>query len=125
MDANGPAFDAEQEVRFALVLYGGVSLAIYMYGIAEEFLHLVRATAPRGVDSEAGVPGPLAYPDAQSTEAVYRKLGRMLRLEQAATARGPGAHAVRRRRHLGHVRGRHQRRLPREGARQRDDASPG
>ncbi len=29
-----PAFDAEQEIRFALVMYGGVSLAIYIYGIA-------------------------------------------------------------------------------------------
>ena len=78
MDANGPAFDAEEEVRFALVLYGGVSLAIYMYGIAEEFLHLVRATAPEASTSEGGVPGPLAYPEAESTEPVYRKLGRMV-----------------------------------------------
>ena len=35
-----------QEMRFALVLYGGVSLAIYINGVVQEFLHLVRATAP-------------------------------------------------------------------------------
>ena len=32
----------EQEVRFALVLYGGVSLAVYMNGVTQEFLNLVR-----------------------------------------------------------------------------------
>lgn len=77
---QGPAFDADQEVRLAVVMYGGVSLAIYMYGIAEEFLHLVRATAPAGRDSNGGMPGPLAFPDPESTESVYRKLGRMLPL---------------------------------------------
>ena len=34
----------QQEVRLAVVLYGGVSLAIYMYGVAEE---LYRWSAPR------------------------------------------------------------------------------
>ncbi|HEY1754746.1 MAG TPA: patatin-like protein [Bryobacteraceae bacterium] len=32
----------EEEVRFALVLYGGVSLAVYMNGVTQEFLNLVR-----------------------------------------------------------------------------------
>src|SRR5580658_8371891 len=32
----------EKEIRFALVLYGGVSLAVYMNGVTQEFLHLVR-----------------------------------------------------------------------------------
>ena len=37
------------EVRFGLVLYGGVSLAVYMSGVVTEFWHLVRAAreAPR------------------------------------------------------------------------------
>ena len=35
-----------QEVRFAVVVYGGVSLAIYIDELAQELLHLVRATAP-------------------------------------------------------------------------------
>ena len=34
----------EREVRFALVLYGGVSLAVYMNGVTQEFLSLVRAS---------------------------------------------------------------------------------
>jgi predicted acylesterase/phospholipase RssA len=33
----------EKEIRFALVLYGGVSLAVYMNGVTQEFLNLVRA----------------------------------------------------------------------------------
>lgn len=32
------------ELRLALVLYGGVSLAVYMHGITREFLNLVRAS---------------------------------------------------------------------------------
>ena len=78
-------FDAEQEVRFALVLYGGASLAIYMYGIAEEFLHLVRSTAPAGVAPRPASPGRSPIPSAESTEAVYRKLGQMLPFGPAAT----------------------------------------
>ena len=35
-----------QEVRLAIVMYGGVSLAIYINGIAQELFRLVRATAP-------------------------------------------------------------------------------
>jgi patatin-related protein len=34
----------EKEVRFALVLYGGVSLGVYMNGVTQEFLNLVRGT---------------------------------------------------------------------------------
>ncbi|MCA1300341.1 patatin-like protein [Stappia indica] len=32
------------EVRLALVLYGGVSLAVYMHGVSREFLNIVRAS---------------------------------------------------------------------------------
>jgi patatin-related protein len=62
-----PAFD--QEVRFALVLYGGASLAIYIHGVTQEFFHLVRSTA---VDAE----GRLILSDVElsGTERVYRKL---------------------------------------------------
>jgi len=35
-----------QEIRFATVLYGGSSLAVYMNGVAQELLRLVRSTAP-------------------------------------------------------------------------------
>src|SRR4051794_369563 len=56
----------QQEIRFAVVLYGGVSLAIYINGVVQELLRLVRATsglAPRK-------PG--------TSESVYRKLGCLL-----------------------------------------------
>ena len=35
----------EREIRFAVVIYGGVSLTIYINGIVQEMLHLVRSTA--------------------------------------------------------------------------------
>ena len=38
----------EREIRFGVVMYGGVSLAIYMNGIAQELLRMVRATAAEG-----------------------------------------------------------------------------
>ncbi|MBN8731432.1 MAG: patatin-like protein [Acidobacteria bacterium] len=61
---------AEREVRIGLVLYGGVSLAIYINGVVQEFLHLVKSTAEgAGCDSGGGVSG---------TRAVYRKLSRIL-----------------------------------------------
>jgi patatin-related protein len=85
---ESPVFDPEQEVRFAVVLYGGASLAIYMYGIAEEFLHLVRATAPAERVSDTGMAGTLAYPTPESTEAVYRRLGQLLPLGPAASGDG-------------------------------------
>ncbi|MES0809249.1 patatin-like protein [Roseibium sp. SCPC15] len=37
----------EIELRLALVLYGGVSLAIYMHGVSREILNLVRASSYR------------------------------------------------------------------------------
>ncbi|MDB4868420.1 MAG: hypothetical protein JWR03_2753, partial [Cohnella sp.] len=40
-----------KEIRIALVLYGGVSLAIYMNGVANELLTLTRAR--RGASSDA------------------------------------------------------------------------
>ncbi|WP_298961971.1 patatin-like protein [uncultured Roseibium sp.] len=43
----------EIELRLALVLYGGVSLAIYMHGVSREVLNLVRASNFR-LDRNAG-----------------------------------------------------------------------
>src|SRR6266705_551909 len=37
----------EREIRFAVVMYGGVSLAIYINGVTQELLNMVRATAPK------------------------------------------------------------------------------
>lgn len=49
------AYDPDEEVRLGIVLYGGVSLAIYINGVVQELFNLVRATAPK-VD-EHGRPG--------------------------------------------------------------------
>ena len=57
--------DITQEVRFAVVFYGGVSLCVYMGGVAQELLSLVRSTA--------NLPGPLT-----PTERIYRELGQFL-----------------------------------------------
>ena len=66
-----------QEVRLAVVMYGGVSLAIYMNGVAQEILRLVRATAVETA------PNPWrrnpAKRDPQGTETIYRRLGQILR----------------------------------------------
>jgi hypothetical protein len=56
----------KQEIHFAVVLYGGVSLAIYINGVVQELLRMVRATSglgPRNVGT---------------SEDVYRKLGCLL-----------------------------------------------
>ncbi|MEJ2502904.1 MAG: patatin-like protein, partial [Gemmatimonadota bacterium] len=73
------ALDPTREVRFAVVMYGGVSLAIYIHGVSRELLNLVRATAP----SEHG--GGYARRPGSPVEAVYRKLGQMLVGGRAAT----------------------------------------
>lgn len=64
---------ATSEVRFAVVLYGGVSLAIYINGVVQELLHLVHATAS---DGEGNL---RATDPAAPVEEVYRELGRRRR----------------------------------------------
>ena len=71
----------EQELRLAVVLYGGVSLAIYMYGVAQELYNLVWATAPSQSYAKDGEPPEtLARARPESTGAVYRELARLLPL---------------------------------------------
>src|SRR5215510_7379487 len=60
-----PKTEYTQEVRFAVVMYGGVSLAIYINGIAQELLRMVRSTS-RSVDK------------LETTERVYRRLSCLL-----------------------------------------------
>lgn len=64
--------DPMQEVRFAIVMYGGVSLAIYINGITQEMLHLVRATGY--ADGQKPENGARAAVDLLPIERVYRKL---------------------------------------------------
>ncbi|HEX6047281.1 MAG TPA: patatin-like protein, partial [Pyrinomonadaceae bacterium] len=66
MAASSPTGDYTQEVRFAIVMYGGVSLAIYINGIAQELLRLVRSTAKTG------------NVDLKGTERVYRQVSYLL-----------------------------------------------
>ncbi|HEX2828615.1 MAG TPA: patatin-like protein [Burkholderiales bacterium] len=65
--------DVVQEVRFAVVMYGGVSLAIYINGVAQELLNLVRATGYADGDPSRSA-GALPAADLKSTERIYRKL---------------------------------------------------
>jgi patatin-related protein len=64
--AASPQAEYTQEVRFAVVMYGGVSLAIYINGIAQELLRLVRATARK------------QQPAFNGTERIYRKVSYLL-----------------------------------------------
>ena len=74
VNQSPPATDYKQEVRFAVVMYGGVSLAIYINGIAQELFRIVSSTAP----AEAGGKTAVATNELSSTEAVYRKLSYIL-----------------------------------------------
>lgn len=51
-EATRPA-SRSKELRFALVCYGGVSLAIYMHGITREMWKLLRASEARNARGEA------------------------------------------------------------------------
>src|SRR3569832_2129834 len=76
-----PAVDYKQEVRFAVVMYGGVSLAIYINGIAQEMLRWVRSTAKSANANLALLPNNSSNSacgeselSLSGTERVYRKL---------------------------------------------------
>ncbi|HKY45223.1 MAG TPA: patatin-like protein [Pyrinomonadaceae bacterium] len=74
-----PPHQAEytQEVRFAVVMYGGVSLAIYINGIAQELLRMVRSTSSSRDDGQ-GNPTPVPAEELKGTERVYRRLSCLL-----------------------------------------------
>ncbi len=71
-----PEVSLTQELRFAVVMYGGASLAIYINGVAQELLALVRATASETKDGEtvALIPNEELRP----VERVYRQLGQLV-----------------------------------------------
>lgn len=62
----------KKDIRFAVVMYGGGSLAIYMNGVAQELYKMVRATARNSS-------GGYSITNPQGTEVVYRALGETLR----------------------------------------------
>ena len=74
MTATPSQSDYSQEVRFAVVMYGGVSLAIYINGIAQELLRLVRSTARE------------QKPAFNGTERIYRKVSYLLADESLSMA---------------------------------------
>lgn len=81
--AASPQAEYTQEVRFAVVMYGGVSLAIYINGIAQELLRLVRATAKAGTAPDGSRICLTAKSNSENnqlkgTEKVYRKLSHLL-----------------------------------------------
>src|SRR5215211_1458589 len=59
--------EVRKEVRFAVVMYGGVSLAIYINGVAQELLKMCRATD-----------GKRKYEDLRADEKVYRQIAFLL-----------------------------------------------
>src|SRR5579871_2597165 len=82
-----------KEFRVSVVMYGGVSLAIYMNGVAQEMLHMVRSTARMASGPNAGkifrfydeknpndpnAPEDQCKGKLQSTERIYREVAREL-----------------------------------------------
>lgn len=61
----------QRELRFGLVLYGGVSLAVYMHGATTELHRLVRASA---LTTEHDGGGPDDAPALRPSERVWRQL---------------------------------------------------
>src|SRR5512147_1507502 len=67
------------EVRLAVVLYGGVSLAVYIHGVTREILNLVRASKQFHADPGPETPSEAAR--AGDSTAVYMDLLRELSSE--------------------------------------------
>ena len=80
-----PPFQPRQEMRFGVVLYGGVSLAIYINGVVQELLHLVRATAPASPTAANPTEALLGSGQLAGTEAVYRELGQLVGRSQSSS----------------------------------------
>jgi patatin-related protein len=81
----------ERELRLAVVMYGGVSLAVYMNGVAQELLNLVRATAPDLKDPTCCA---ALYSDdkiRESSTEIYREIARLpLKDDSAPTSAAIG-----------------------------------
>jgi patatin-related protein len=68
--ATRPETQYTKEQRMSVVMYGGVSLAIYIGGVAKELLALVRASG-RAADDPSRA---LGWSDLDGVERIYRKL---------------------------------------------------
>lgn len=78
----------DKELRLALVLYGGVSLAVYMFGVTREIVKLVRASRLYFAEPDAERRDTLPFPEdiagtdrETDTERVYYDLVRALSRE--------------------------------------------
>jgi len=73
--------ELEKETRFAVVMYGGVSLAIYINGVTQELYHMVRATARQNNNPQDNAQAKYvhAWKELSGTEKVYRCLGEALK----------------------------------------------
>lgn len=74
---ESPFIEPTKEVRFSVVMYGGVSLAIYINGVAQELFHMARATAAVQ-PNDNGDASAISGKTIKSTERVYRKLAYLL-----------------------------------------------
>lgn len=81
-----PRVEPVQELRLAVVLYGGVSLAIYIAGVVRELHRLVRVTACAGPH---GGPVRWADTDLDPGERAYRALARLLGRQESDGDHGP------------------------------------
>ena len=75
MEPRTAGREVRREVRFAVVMYGGVSLAIYINGVVRELFRMVRATAT--VSPNCAKPL-VPYKELSGSERVYRRLGQTL-----------------------------------------------
>jgi patatin-related protein len=73
-----PVIRYEQEIRFAVVMYGGVSLAVYINGIAQELLRMVRATAAGEADGAGERRALLDTSELRGSEVAYRQAAQLL-----------------------------------------------
>ncbi len=71
---GAPTIEFTNEVRYAVVMYGGVSLCIYINGVAQELLELARATAPNASELATF----WTTEDLSASAKVYRRLGQYL-----------------------------------------------
>ena len=72
--------DIMQEVRFAVVMYGGVSLAIYINGVAQQLLDMVRSTATDASGRLVYSDDERAAPDRKLSASgkIYRRIAKFL-----------------------------------------------